>query len=177
MTDENKEKLDMQTQSADFDYIYNEYFAPLYRYTLSQTKDCEVAQDLVQTVFFKVLQKFPPDKLPPLPYFFTITRNAIIDYWKKKKEIILDLSATPFATLIDEKADLESALQEKFTSQEITRALEQLNFEQKEILTLRFISDLPNPEISKILSKSEKAIRQLQYRALKSSRGLIKSND
>jgi len=174
MKDSNKEKLDMQKSSSEFDYIYNAYFTPLYRYTLSQVKDHLVAEDLIQTVFFKVLQKFPPEKLPPLPYFFTLTRNSIIDYWRKKKELTLDISALPFSTLIDEKVDPQKELQKAFYLNEITKALETLSYEQKEVLTLHFISDLPNTEIAKLMKKSEEAIRQIQYRAIKRLRGIIK---
>jgi len=158
----------------DFERVYAIYFAPLYRYLLSQTKNRDVAEDLVQTVFLKVLQKFPPEKLPPLPYFFTLARNSIIDYWRKKKELTLDISALPFSTLIDEKADPQREMQEAFSLNEITKALETLSYEQKEVLTLHFISDLPNSEIAKLMEKSEEAIRQIQYRAIKRLREIIK---
>lgn len=177
MTVKNKGKFDMQTPSADFDYIYSEYFTPLYRYCLSQTKNKEVAEDIIQNVFLKVLKKFPSDQLPPLPYFFTITRNTIIDHWKKKKELILDISTVPFASLIDEKSDTLKKINQEFSSKEITKALEMLSFEQKEVLTLRFMSELSNPEIAKLLDKSEEAVRQIQYRAIKKLRELIKIYD
>ena len=174
MTVKNKEKTGMQTTTTEFDHIYTEYFAPLYRYCLSQTKHKEVAEDIIQNVFLKVLKKFSPDQLPPLPYFFTITRNTIIDYWKKKKEIIVDISTTPFISLLDERSNPAKIMDQEINSKEISRALEALSFEQKEILTLRFICDLSNPEISQLLNKSEKAVRQIQYRAIKKLRGLIK---
>lgn len=177
MTVKNKGNFDMQKPSADFDYIYSEYFNPLYKYCLSQTKNKETTEDIIQNVFLKILKKFPPNQLPPLPYFFTITRNTIIDYWKKKKEIILDISAVPFASLIDEQDDSLKKMDQEFSSKEITKALEMLNFEQKEVLTLRFMSDLSNPEIAKLLDKSEEAVRQIQYRALKRLRELIKIYD
>ena len=121
MTVKNKGKFDMQTPSADFDYIYSKYFTPLYRYCLSQTKNKEAAEDIIQNVFLKVLKKFPPNQLPPLPYFFTITRNTIIDYWKKKKEIVVDISTVPFTSLIDEKDDQMTMLDQEINSREISR--------------------------------------------------------
>jgi RNA polymerase sigma-70 factor (ECF subfamily) len=175
MTVKNKGMISMQTTTTEFDYIYNEYFTPLYRYCLSQTKNKEVAEDIIQNVFLKVLKKFPPDQLPPLPYFFTITRNTTIDYWKKKKEVVVDISTVQFNSLVDEKSDPVKTIDQEFDSKEISKALERLNFEQKEILTLRFISDLSNQEISQLLDKSEEAIRQIQYRAIKNLRGLIKN--
>jgi len=167
-------KSNMQTSSSDFDRIYSEYFTPIFRYVFSQTKNREISEDIVQIVFFKVLKKFPIENLPPLRYFYTIARNSVIDYWKKKKETIIDLSSTPFASLIDEKENPQMKVEKEFTTQEISLALNELSFEQKEVLTLRFISDLPNSEIAKTLEKNETAIRQIQYRAIKKLRGIIK---
>ena len=164
----------MPTTSADFDHIYNKYFTPLYRYLFCQTKSKETAEDLVQTVFLKVLKNFPPNSFPSLPYFFAIARNTVIDHWKKRKETVLDISAAPFAKLTDEKADPQIFLNQEFSIKEINEAMKILSFEQKEALTLRFINDLSNSEIAKLLGKNEEAVRQIQYRALKRLREIIK---
>ncbi|MFZ2975790.1 MAG: sigma-70 family RNA polymerase sigma factor [Candidatus Moraniibacteriota bacterium] len=158
---------------SDFDYVYTQYFTPLFRYIFYQTKNREVAEDLVQTVFLKALRQKNTDTFPPLPYFFTIARNTVIDYWKKKKEIAVDLSSVIFSSLLDEQDNPQEKLEKEFELDKITQALETLSYEQKEILTLRFISDLPNKEISVMLGKTEEAVRQIQYRAIKKLRNII----
>ncbi|KKQ12745.1 MAG: RNA polymerase, sigma-24 subunit, ECF subfamily [Candidatus Moranbacteria bacterium GW2011_GWF2_36_839] len=158
---------------SDFDYVYTHYFTPLFRYIFYQTKNREVAEDLVQTVFLKALRQKDTNNFPPLPYFFTIARNTVIDYWKKKKEITIDLSSVLFSSLLDEHDNPQEKLEKEFDAKEITQALETLNYEQKEILTLRFISDLSNKEISAMLGKTEEAVRQIQYRAIKKLRDTI----
>jgi len=158
---------------SDFDYVYTHYFTPLFRYIFYQTKNRETAEDLVQTVFLKALRQKNTDKFPPLPYFFTIARNTVIDYWKKKKEIATDISSLVFSSLIDERENSQQKLEKEFELGKITQALETLNYEQKEVLTLRFISDLPNKEISVMLGKTEEAVRQIQYRAIKKLRDIV----
>lgn len=158
---------------SDFDYVYTHYFTPLFRYIFYQTKNRELAEDLVQTVFLKALRQKNTDAFPPLPYFFTIARNTIIDYWKKKKEITVDISSFIFSSLLDENDNPQERLEKEFDAQEITQALETLSYEQKEILTLRFISDISNREISVMLGKTEEAVRQIQYRAIKKLRDKI----
>lgn len=172
----------MHTQKSnqpDFSFVYNQYFTPLFGYILYQTKNREVAEDIVQTVFFKILkqQSSTSDQFPPLPYFFTVTRNTIIDYWKKKKEIALDISGITFSSLIDEKENPQEKLEKEFIFREMQEALENLSYEQREVLTLRFISDISNKEIAQILGKTEEAIRQIQYRGIKKLRELIKKYD
>ncbi len=158
---------------SDFDYVYTHYFTPLFRYIFYQTKNRETAEDLVQTVFLKALRQKNNDKFPPLPYFFTIARNTVIDYWKKKKEITTDISSMIFSSLIDENNNPQKKSEKEFDSKNLQEALENLNYEQKEILTLRFISDLTNKEISAMLGKTEEAVRQIQYRAIKKLRDII----
>lgn len=176
MTRENKNDHIMKIPSSkkpDFDYIYKNYFTPLFCYILCQTKNRETAEDLVQTVFLKALRQKNSKGFPPLPYFFTIARNTVIDYWKKKKEITMDISGITFSSLFDEKENLQEKLEKEFEKKNLQKALETLSYEQKEILTLRFINDLSNKEISAMLGKTEEAIRQIQYRGIKKLRSLI----
>ncbi|MFZ2193131.1 MAG: sigma-70 family RNA polymerase sigma factor [Candidatus Moraniibacteriota bacterium] len=165
---------------SEFDYVYNQYFTPLFRYIICQTKNKEMAEDIAQTVFLKALkqkEKSGSENFPPIYYFFTIARNTIIDHWKKKKEIVMDISGITFSSLIDERETPQERLEKNSDSEKIQRALENLTYEQKEVLTLRFISDASNKEISIILNKTEEAIRQIQYRAIKKLREIIKNYD
>lgn len=176
MTRENKNDYTMKIPSSkkpDFDYVYKKYFTPIFCYILCQTKNRETAEDLVQTVFLKALRQKNFPEFPPLPYFFTIARNTVIDYWKKKKEITMDISGITFSSLFDEKENPQEKLEREFEKKNLQKALETLSYEQKEILTLRFINDLSNKEISAVLGKTEEAIRQIQYRGIKKLRSLI----
>lgn len=184
MMGENKGELNMHTQKSanqnDFSYIYTQYFTPLFRYILYQTKNRETAEDIVQTVFLKALRqkgRLQHDAFPPLSYFFVIARNTVIDHWRKKREIALNDSEDAFTSLIDTRENPQDKMEKEFDSRKIKMALEKLSSEQKEVLTLRFISDIENKEIARILDKTEEAVRQTQYRAIKKLRKLIKIYD
>ena len=161
---------------SDFEVVYTEYFTPLFRYTISQIKNREIAEDITQTVFLKFLKQrsgLNSNNLPSLSYFFTIARNTIIDYWRKKKEISMDISEVVFSSLINNQESSQDKLEKESKINNLEKALDNLTYEQKEALTLRFISDLSNKEISQVLGKSEEAIRQIQYRAIKKLRKII----
>ena len=46
------------------------------------------------------------------------------------------------------------------------KLIERLSPEQQQVLTLKFVFNLPNAEVATILDKTEGAIKSLQHRAL-----------
>jgi len=46
------------------------------------------------------------------------------------------------------------------------KLIDRLSPEQQQVLTLKFVFNLPNAEVAAILDKSEGAIKSLQHRAL-----------
>jgi len=150
-------------QSA-FSQIYELYFTPVFRYIFLRVQNKSDAENLAQDVFLKAyknIDNFQERNKEPLTLFFTIARNTVIDFWKKKKDIIMEeieeeISENPLEIL--EKHD---------DCKRILTVLEKLNEDQKEAIILKFISGLTNKEISQLLEKSEEAIRQLQSRGLR----------
>lgn len=176
----NPEMLMQMAKEGDvkaFGCLYEMYFTPIYRYIYFRVKNKEEAENLVQEVFLKACKSIPgPQKTTdhPLAYFFTIARNAIIDHWRKKKEVLAEenfFNKIPANDLgpqeITEKTEIEEL---------IRQAIRQLTEDQQEVIILKFINELSNQEISKLLDKSEEAIRQLQHQALKNLRKFLITN-
>jgi len=157
-----------------FGQLYESYFAPIFRYIYLKVVDKEVAKDLTQTVFLKVfcsLNRYEEKNKNPLSYFFTVAKNTIIDYWKKKKEkrlneLNLSLNFNNNFLEIENKIDNEKM---------IFRAIKQLTEEQQEVIILKFIVGLTNKEIAHLLEKKEENIRQIQCRALKNLSNFLKN--
>lgn len=159
-----------------FGRLYTIYFTPVFRYIYYRVRDKETTNDLTQTVFLKVLQslkRYQEKNKSPLAYFFTVARNTVIDYWRKKKEISIDYSEK-FLEMSAADNQLES-VEKTDVSQILHRAISQLTDTEQEVIVLKFINDLPNREIAELLKKTEEAVRQLQYRALKKLRDHLKN--
>lgn len=155
-----------------FNRLYEVCFLPISRYISFLVKDKEDVQDLIQDVFLKVYQNlhnYRNKNKSPLGYFYTIARNTIIDYWRKRK-IILENSDGVLTRITDSKGCQIELIEKKEISQIINRAIQSLTKEQQEVIVLKFINELPNREISQLLNKSEEAVRQLQSRAIKKLR-------
>jgi len=161
-----------------FGVLYKMYFTPVFRYISLRLKDKVQTEDLAQTVFLKVfrsLHRYREEHKDPLAYFFTVARNTLIDFWRKKRELRLqETDENQIAT--DYSSDILVTLSEKEKVEKaLLRELDLLTENQKEALVLKFISDLSNKQISEVIGKSEEAIRQLQCRGLKTLRDNLKN--
>lgn len=156
-----------------FKVIYKEFLTPVYRYIFLRVRHKETAQDLTQIVFIKIFKSL--DKIKkfehPLAYFFTVSRNTVIDYFRSAKhtetlpdDIFLeDTVSKNTSEMLNKETDLN----------QIKKVIIKLSPDQKEIILLKYFQDLTNKEISQLLGKSEEAIRQLQSRAIKKIKELL----
>ncbi len=160
-----------------FKEIYKNFFTPVYKYVFIRTKRDDLAKDISQTVFlksFENIKKYKYQGKSPLAYFFTIAKNEIINDWRKNKN---NQSIDNLEEKIRSEDITEIKTENNLRIDKIKSVLELLTEDQKELISLKFISGLDNSEISKIMNKSEEAIRQLQFRSLKSIKEEIKKNE
>lgn len=164
---------------AAFGEIYRDYFTPVYRYLLVRIGHKAAAEDLAQTVFLKVYSAIGRFELSQgkklLPYFFTVARNTVIDYYRKKK--ILAVDADALKDLADPGQDGEERFAAQEQKEEILAALRTVNLEEQEAIAGKYLNDLSNAEIAEFLGKTEAAVRQLQCRGLKKLRLILKKDE
>jgi len=165
--------------SEAFGHLYEMYFTPVYRYIYLRLKNKEIANDLTQNVFLKIFQsvvRWQERNTSPLAYFFTVARNTVIDYYKKKKEIKIENPEQVLNQLPDEAFNAEELLEKKDVSETVYRAIHCLTDDQQEVIIMKFINELSNIEIAETLGKTEEAIRQIQSRALQMLREHFKQS-
>lgn len=165
--------------SSAFAKIYELYLVPVYRYIFLRTNDKTLAEDLAQTVFLKAfsnLQNFAKSERSPLGYFFTIARNTVIDYQRKKNFVPADEET--FTDIESETLSPEQEFQILENKERVLEALSQLKDNYRDILILKYLNDFSNQEIAEMTGKSEDAIRQIQSRAIRKLHDILKnSND
>lgn len=153
-----------------FEKLYKLYFVPVFRYTYLRVQDRHEAEDIVQEVFMKIYQSiknYQDQGKDPLAYFFTIARNKVIDFYRKKKNVSLDENLVVFEQMKDQRNDPEELFEQNENVKALNLAIQSLNETQKEVVILKYINGFDNDQIAKILGKREDAIRQIQHRALK----------
>lgn len=148
-----------------FGQLYDVYVDRVYRYIFFRVTDEGTAEDLTSQVFLKAwesVKRYRP-RGPFIAWLYTISRNAVIDHYRTRRQTVSLDAAVPVASQ-DEKLDDHVQLQfEMSTLQEV---LQTLTDEQQQVLIMKFIAGFPTDEIAREMKKSEGAIRALQMRAL-----------
>jgi RNA polymerase sigma-70 factor (ECF subfamily) len=165
-------------ESSAFGRLYDEYQPKIYRFILIKVGHREEAEDLTHQVFLKAWQNIATYEERGLPFsgwLYEIARNQVIDHYRTKQV------HTPLDFLEDHlvaEDNHEQSLDRQISLKKIRTLMSKLTPEQEDVLLMRFVDDLSVQEVSKIMKKSEGAVKLLQHRAIKRLRELLnKQND
>jgi len=171
-----EESLVRRAQQRDeeaFARIYEEYFDKIYRFVTFRIGDQTEAEDVTQQVFIKVLHSISSFKWKGIPFsawLFRIARNQVIDYVRKKKRY----ATVPLDERVaDSDIDPQSATERKLDIERVLAATKQLTDSQREVISLRFTSELSVAEVARIMGKSEGAVKALQHSAIAALRKVL----
>jgi RNA polymerase sigma-70 factor (ECF subfamily) len=87
--------------------------------------------------------------------------------------VVVTLALDEQTDLPAEADDPEDYLAEAETTEVLIKALAQLSADHQQVLVLRFINGLNHADTSRVLGRSEEAVRVLQHRALKALRTIL----
>jgi RNA polymerase sigma-70 factor (ECF subfamily) len=161
-----------------FGRLYELYYVPVFRYLYGRLRNKEEANDLAQSVFLKVyeaISRIEPNSAP-LKYFFTVARNTLIDFWRKKKDLIISAEDDVWQNIPDHRPNQVTIVETLEISVQVREALEKLDDDDQDILSLKYFGGLSAGEIGEQLSISEAAVRQRQCRALKILKEIIEQS-
>ena len=115
--------------------------------------------DLTQEVTLKVVEACrKQDKIRhPRAFLMKIVRDAVHDYWRRRR-IVFDIS-TIDESRFAELPNFETELDRRRQTDLLRRALQQMESSKRSTLELFYSSDCSIAEISRILGKSESAIK------------------
>ncbi len=162
-----------QGSEQAFSQLYDAFFEKIYKFIYFRVNHKEIAEDLTEEVFIKSWTRIATVQAESFGgWLYSIAKNIIIDYYRQKKEQVVDLEGIENFLESDENLseDANTVIERKM----FLRLLKQLTPEQQIIIKLKFIEDLDNAEISELISKSEGAIRVIQHRAILRLQELIK---
>jgi RNA polymerase sigma-70 factor (ECF subfamily) len=170
------ESLVEKAQSGDtgaFGDLYDFFIDPIYRYVFFKVKKDD-ALDLTENVFLKVWENIGSYRLTSGSSFsswvYRIAHNAVVDYYRMEKE-----HAELDANTADERKHNDPVVmtERKLGQDALKSALSKLKKPYQQIILMKYINELENHEIAKVLRKSEGSIRILKFRALKALKRIL----
>jgi RNA polymerase sigma-70 factor (ECF subfamily) len=153
--------------------IYEDNFDRIYRYIVLKIGDRTEAEDMTQQVFLNVLKSISSFKFKGMPFtswLYRIAHNQVVDYLRKKSRrytVPLDESMPAFDD------DPGEVFERKLAVEEISVAAGKLTPAQREVIALRFTSELSVAEVARIMGRSEGAVKALQHSAIASLRKVL----
>ncbi len=157
-----------QENAKAFEELYNHYLPKIYGYLLNRTGQKELAEDLTSEVFAKALANitnYDDRGIGFSAWLFRIARNTLIDYKRKKKEILVDPTEMR-ETRSPDHPDINNLEQEEKWSY-IRKTVNTLPEKYQTILSLKFFEEMSNDEIAEILGCKKGAVAVRIHRALR----------
>jgi RNA polymerase sigma-70 factor (ECF subfamily) len=159
------------------DQLIVQYQHRLLRYLLYLTGNRELAEDLFQETWMRVLVRGAQYKGNARfdTWLFTIARNLVIDYRRKRTMASLEElcepreNERPFEIACDGKTPFDNYLTRQ-NGQLVTEALLSLDPLHREVLVLRFHEELALEEIAKVTGAPLSTVKSRLYRGLASLR-------
>ena len=171
--EENIVRRAQQQDEEAFTTLYEEYFDKIYRYVTLKIGDRVEAEDVAQQVFVKALKSISSFKWKGVPFsawLFRIAHNLVVDYFRKTKRY----ATTPLVdTMRSNDIDPQIAVERKMDVEQVLLATKQLTEAQREVISLRFASELPVAQVARVMGKSEGAVKALQHSAIVSLRKVL----
>jgi RNA polymerase sigma-70 factor (ECF subfamily) len=182
VTETNEEttlKLASQGNQEAFGDLYQKYVGKIYNYIYYRTGSVDDAEDLTARVFFRALQHMPNYRDRGLPFsawLYRIAHNLVANWHRdssRRKETAFEESMVMSKS--SEHPERELVKQQE--NEELFQLLQVLPVERQQLIILKFVEQLPNSEIGKIMGRTEGAVKSLYHRTLLSLRDEYKIDE
>jgi RNA polymerase sigma-70 factor (ECF subfamily) len=155
-----------QEDPSRFAELYELHFERVYAYIARRVRERSITEELTSHVFHQALAnlgKFKWRGAPFASWLFRIAANSISD---RAQRLARESALQPPELLAAPEPNLEQLER----TARLYQLVDQLPSDQRSVIRFRFAEEKSIREIAQQLSRSEGAIKQLQFRALQSLR-------
>jgi len=159
-----------QKDPARFAELYEINFGRVYAFIARRVRDRNEIEDLTSEVFHQALAALPRFEWRGAPFaawLFKIASNTIIDKINKTSK---EKALTSLSDDLEVSSTEIEAIEEIEQRAALFELVERLPDDQRRVISLRFAEEKSIREVAEALSRSEGAIKQLQFRALQNLR-------
>lgn len=161
LTDQKLVKEIQSGSQSAMDVLVKRHYKLVYSYVYRKTSDKEIAYDLTQEIFIKMLKKI--DSYSATGEFknwlLTMTVNHCRDYYRSKAFKEASNSNEYEDKMFRERDDVTYIFDKNETRKEIKDALSTLPAMQREAIILKYFHDLKINEIAKATSATDSTVK------------------
>lgn len=164
---EKDERLLVEAARKDpslFAELYEYHFERVYAYVTRRVGNRQEAEDITSEVFHQALEKigsFEWRGVPFAAWLLRIAANATADRWRQRARE----QGNP-----GKEASEEFDFDEANERARLFRMVKDLPMEQRLVIEMRFAEEKSTREIAQTIGKTEGAVKQLQFRAIRNLR-------
>lgn len=152
---------------ASFQKYYEEFMPKIFRYVYCKVCDRELAEDLVSEISLKAFEHFESydEQYSFGGWFYGIARNHLIDHYKssaKRQHTSLD----EIENLVPDSSNPVADTIQTMKYDQLKAALAKLHDDEKELVTLHYLSGYSYREMGEMFGKEENTVKVATHRAV-----------
>jgi len=156
----------------------------IYGYIYSKVSDRDLTEDIFQETFFKVIhtlksKKYYNEEGKFLSWVLRISNNLIVDKFRNDKKMYMKRDTEEysiFSGITDNAPNIENELIKNQVDMDLKKIIQKLPQDQKEVLMMRYYSDMSFKEIADITGVSvNTTLGRMRY-AITNLRKVIEKN-
>lgn len=162
-----------------FGCLYEKHSVRVFRHAYFLTGNVTLAEDLTAQTFLKALEAMPRFENRGIPYIawlLRITVNLAINH----KKALKNGHHSQLPETIEDHDTLgspEASCTLKSEGEHVWLKVRTLPMEQRQVIVMRFLDDLPYATVAEVLGKSVGAVRVIQFRALANLRNILRDEE
>lgn len=161
----------LKVKSGDLDkmaLLFHRYHKPLYGFLYRMTGQREASEDMVQTVFYRLLKSrhtFTGDG-EFKTWMYHVARNVLSDHFSHSRRSGTTVDIADLEEKLGGDSLLFERVEKRLAVQALQKAMSALSPESREILVLSRFQELKGAEIASILNISVGAVKVRIFRAV-----------
>ena len=158
---------------AEFQVLYDKYFASIFNFIFRKIDDEEITADLTSQTFLKALGNLKRYKYRGVPFsawLYRIASNEVNKHYRSgKRKLVYSFDESEFEHLIEQNTEHEIEIDIDY----IIRQMQTMSESDIEVLELRFFEGKSFYEVAFILDITEANAKMRTYRAVEKLKKLI----
>jgi RNA polymerase sigma-70 factor (ECF subfamily) len=156
---------------ADLLALYDDALPQVYGYLLHRCRNSTVAEDLAAETFMAAVESIGRGAVVDvtIAWLIGIARHKLVDHWRRMERDARNLR------VIDPPPDDDDPWEAELDGFTARDTLERLGAHHRAALTLRYVDDLPVPEVAALLDRTVHATEALLVRSRRAFREIYES--